>query len=388
MHERWLILAVLTLARTAIGFQFQSVVAAAPEMIDRFQLSYTLLGTLIGLYLFPGILVALPGGLLARRFGDKRIVCWGVAAMVAGGAIMAFADNLIPLFAGRILSGAGGVLFNVVVTKMVADWFAGREIGTAFGIMLPSWPLGMAIGLLTLPPLTAATSWQAVMFVPAAVSAVALVLIAVLYRSPPTSSPAPTRLEFGLTRRETALATSAGLVWTFYNAAYIIVLAFGPAFVMAFGHDSQAATAIVSIASWTVIPAVPLFALIAERLGRANLVMHAGFLLSLAAIALIADGHPSVAMFALVGVLCGVPPGSIMALPAQASRPQYLAVAIGIYFTCYYAGMGALPALAGLARDLTGSTAAPLWFAAAVMGASNLMLLLFRWLQARTPAPR
>jgi len=72
MYERWLILAVLTFARTVMGFQFQSVAAVSSYLIDQYQMSYAVLGTLIGLYLFPGTAVAIPGGLLAQRFGDKR----------------------------------------------------------------------------------------------------------------------------------------------------------------------------------------------------------------------------------------------------------------------------------------------------------------------------
>ena len=48
---RWLILAVLTFARTAMGFQFQSVAAVSPFLLDRFHISYAALGSLIGLYL-------------------------------------------------------------------------------------------------------------------------------------------------------------------------------------------------------------------------------------------------------------------------------------------------------------------------------------------------
>lgn len=47
-----------------------------------------------------------------------------------------------------------------------------------------------------------------------------------------------------------------------------------------------------------------------------------------------------------------------MALPAQAVRPENRSVGMGVYFTFYYAGMALLPALAGLARDLTDSPAA------------------------------
>src|SRR5262245_57627961 len=67
--ERWLILAILTFARTVMGFQFQSVAAISPFLIDQLHMSYAALGTLIGLYLLPGAAVAIPGGVLAQRFG-------------------------------------------------------------------------------------------------------------------------------------------------------------------------------------------------------------------------------------------------------------------------------------------------------------------------------
>jgi MFS family permease len=62
---------------------------------------------LIGLYVLPGIAVALPGGVLAQRYGDKRIVCVGLAGMIVGGSLMGLASNLPLLQMGRVLSGAG-----------------------------------------------------------------------------------------------------------------------------------------------------------------------------------------------------------------------------------------------------------------------------------------
>src|SRR5262249_54301463 len=141
MHERWLILAVLTFARTAMGFQFQSVAAVSSPLIDAFHLSYAALGTLIALYLAPGFAVALPGGLLGQRFGDQRIVCLGLAAMAAGGALMGMGDSATTLNIGRVLSGTGAVLLNVLLAKMVTDWFAGRELVVALGTLISSWPL-------------------------------------------------------------------------------------------------------------------------------------------------------------------------------------------------------------------------------------------------------
>jgi MFS family permease len=383
MRERWLILAALTFARTAIGFQFQSVAAVSPSLVDQFQLSYAALGTLVGLYLLPGFAVAVPGGVLAQRFGDKRIVCVGLAAMTVGGALMGVADGSTTLGIGRILSGAGAVVLNVLLTKMVTDWFEGRELVTALGILLSSWPLGIAVALMVLPGLASTLSWPAAMLVPAVTSAAALVLVAAAYRTPALAETKGGTLRFELTGHEVGLATLAGLVWTFYNVGFIAVLAFAPDFLVASGATATAANVVVSVVGWVIIPALPLGAWLAQRIGRTDAVMLGSFLLAAAAIWCIARLGPSIALFAALGLIFGPPGGLIMALPGEAARVERRAVAMGVYYTCYYIGMGVLPALAGYARDATGDPAAPLWFAGTMLIAAGLALLAFRLVQSR-----
>ena len=82
MRKIWLILAVLTLARTTMGFQFQSIAALGPMLTSASLVSYTQLGVLIGVYLLPGAFIAIPGGWLGKRFGDKRVVLAGLAMMM------------------------------------------------------------------------------------------------------------------------------------------------------------------------------------------------------------------------------------------------------------------------------------------------------------------
>jgi nitrate/nitrite transporter NarK len=43
-------------------------------------LSYAQLGTLMGFYLLPGAFLALPGGMLGARFGDRATVSWPSAS--------------------------------------------------------------------------------------------------------------------------------------------------------------------------------------------------------------------------------------------------------------------------------------------------------------------
>jgi predicted MFS family arabinose efflux permease len=119
VDKRWFILAVLFLARTAMGFQFQSGAALSSSVIADFSIDYTQLGLLIGFYLLPGIVIAYPGGLLGQYFGDKRIAVIGMALMVAGGLSTATGEYPVVLV-GRLISGVGAVLLNVLLTKMCA----------------------------------------------------------------------------------------------------------------------------------------------------------------------------------------------------------------------------------------------------------------------------
>jgi MFS family permease len=183
--QRWVILAVLFLARTAMGFQFQAVAALSSFVIVDLGIDYAKLGLLIGLYLLPGVVIAYPGGLLGRYFGDKRTVMVGLALMVAGGLLTMSGSNYPSILAGRLVSGVGAVLLNVLLTKMTIDWFIGREIGTALALLVSSWPIGIGIALVTLPWIAVHGSVAIAFGSTGAAAALVLIAIAILYRAPP-----------------------------------------------------------------------------------------------------------------------------------------------------------------------------------------------------------
>ena len=117
----------------------------------KFGVSLADIGILIGLYFTPGMALALPGGAIGQKFGDKAAVACALALMLIGELAMVASEQWGWQIAGRLVAGSGGVLLNVLMTKMVTDWFAGREIATAMAIFVNSWPAGIAISLLILP---------------------------------------------------------------------------------------------------------------------------------------------------------------------------------------------------------------------------------------------
>lgn len=100
-------LIVLVAARLALGLSFQSAGGAAPFLAPAFGASLADIGTLVGLFMLPGVLLALPAGSLGARFGDKAVVLAGLAAMVVGQVASGLAEGWGVLSAGRALTGRG-----------------------------------------------------------------------------------------------------------------------------------------------------------------------------------------------------------------------------------------------------------------------------------------
>ena len=70
--KRWFILGALFLARTAMGFQFQSVVGVSSFLRADLGIGLGDLGVLVGAFMLPGILGSLPGGTLGVRIGESE----------------------------------------------------------------------------------------------------------------------------------------------------------------------------------------------------------------------------------------------------------------------------------------------------------------------------
>jgi MFS family permease len=376
--NRWFILGALFLARTAMGFQFQSVVGVSSFLNADLGIGLGDLGVLVGAYMLPGIVVALPGGTLGKRFGEKRIAVVGLLLMTVGGALTAVAGDFAMAALGRVISGAGAVVLNVLLTGMVAEWFARDRLVTAMAILVTSWPAGIGIALVTGPSVAAAAGWPAMMWLSAAASLVACALVAAVYRRPeavPESAAEDVRGR--LTARDFWLASWSGQVWALYNVGYILVVSFMPALMFADGASPTTAGLVTSLATWILIITVPLGGLLIDRIGHNVAIMQLSFAVMAVAMAATAVIPAALAIVVVVGLFAGPSAGAIMALPAGVLRAAVRTTGMGIYFTWYYVAMAVLPPFAGWLGDSTGVVSAPLVFGSAVMVAAMASLVVF-----------
>ena len=390
IKNRWVILSILFTVRTVMGIQFQSVASVSPYLINDLGIDYTRLGVLIGLYHLPGVVLAFPGGLLGKRFGDKRVVMSGLALMAIGGLIMGATDSYALCVTGRLLSGFGGILLNVLLTKMIADWFAGREIITAMAILVSSWPFGISLGLISLGNLATVSSWQLVMYSTAGACLVALALVAAFYRMPPAVNEkretGPVGVKFA--GRELCLVILAAFIWMLFNVGFIILPSFGPALLTTLGYTVAAAGSLVSMVTWIIVFSVQLGGYISEKMSRPNIILVTCFVgISLGMFLLPYGTHP-IALFLWLGLIFGPPAGIIMALPAEVLQPENRAAGMGLFYSFHYGGMMALTSLAGFSRDLTQKAGTPILFGGLLLIIAIIVLVIFRTLQAHVkPIP-
>ncbi len=381
MRSRWTMLAVLFVARAAMAFQFQSVASAAPQFSQELGASLADIGLLIGLYFAPGAALAWPGGAIGRRFGDKPTVVAGLLMMLAGELSMAASTSWSVQMAGRLVAGTGGVLVNVLMTKMLADWFTGREIATAMAVFVNSWPVGIAVSLMMLPAIGATFGLHAVDLTVAGLVVIGIGLVAFAYRAP--EAPASGDGERGTLNPQMICAViAAGSIWCLYNIGFAMIFSFGPSMLVARGWSGTAAGSTISIVLWLAALSVPFGGFLADRSKLGEAILIGGCIVFALLVLALSRAGPVLTIVIALGLVCGLPAGAMMSLPAGVLEQKTRPIGMGIFYTVYYAGMLVAPAIAGKLSTTAGAASAALDFGAMAILLCPVILWLFRHIAA------
>ncbi|WP_434623060.1 MFS transporter [Azospirillum sp. B2RO_4] len=387
---RWFILAILFIARTCMALEFQMLGALMPFARLDLNSDYAAMGQLMGLFMLPGIVMALPAGMLSSRFGLKRLAVFSLLLLAGGSALFSVSHDYGTALAGRLLGGAGNAVLSVLVSAMVAEWFRDRELSTALSIVFISWQFGLAVALALFPAIAEAASWRWACHLTTLVCLTVAVLVGLTYRSPSGTvvarrSMPSLRL---ILRRQSILPTLAGIIWTAYNVGQVIFLTYAPALLASTGMSVTEASGTVSLTVWVTMATMPLGGLLTDRFRWPLLPVAVGSLGAAAAGTAFSLGAPPVASCIIAGLFLGLPAGGILALPARHADPADTAWSLGWFMTVFYILMTLIQMMAGLIRDRTGSDLVTVEFGCALLALVAIGLIPFELARrALRPSP-
>ena len=285
--------------------------------------------------------------------------------------------------AGRLIAGGGAVLLSVSLTKMLTDWFAGKEIATAMAIFITSWPAGVATSLLTLPTIGTAYGVSAVYLSISALIGVGILLLAVGYRSPSMAAASPSATS-RLDRNTLFAVIIAGLMWGVFNIGFTMVFSFGPTLLVERGWSITAAGSAISIVLWLAALSGIAGGLLADWTERPQAVLVIGCVLFALLMLVLPRSAAVIPVVIAIGAISALPAGPIMSLPARVLQPETRAIGMGIFFTVFYVVMMLGPAIAGAIAKWTGSAAAAFDFGTVALLACPVLL----WGLSRIAPPR
>ncbi len=110
-----------------------SVTPAFPIIMHAFHISTQEVGLLITIFTLPGVLFAPVVGMVADRYGRKRVLVPSLLLFAFAGCSCAFAPSFHVLLILRFVQGVGGAALTALNNTLIGDLYSGRTRAEAIG---------------------------------------------------------------------------------------------------------------------------------------------------------------------------------------------------------------------------------------------------------------
>jgi predicted MFS family arabinose efflux permease len=172
------VLAMMAIQASSLGFS-----PLIPFMEEAWGMSYTQVGTFTGLYGLVALLMSVPAGLLAKRFGEKGVLRAGLVLAGLGLAMVAYAQDYEQGFTARAVWLIGYRLAFICVVTAVAITVPAAHRGNAMGLLGALTALATILGSTFSSRMVTAFGWRWSMLGFGALSLVAAIYFSFSYRT-------------------------------------------------------------------------------------------------------------------------------------------------------------------------------------------------------------
>ena len=389
MTNRWAVLALIMAAQVMANVGPLGIPSIAPLIREDLGLSVTQAGSFLSAYYIGPVLISLPAGWLADRWGVRGAMILGQGLIAVGLFAAAAAPSFAFLVVILVLSGAGYGVLNPTTTKAGMAWFPPHQRATVIGLKQIGLPGGGALGALMMPPLALAFGWRVAVAFSAAVVAGLALLTWALYRDlpePAPAGPARTRSSFWtvLANRDLWLVGVSTLIFAGVQTVFL-------SFLVLYLRDVVELPLVVAAkylvaAQASGVAGRVLFGLLSDRIfGRQRrIVLAIAGLGSIACAVLLTGIAPGTGPALLVPLAAGVGffgvgwNGVQHTLMAELAGPRAAGTAVGLGLAISSLGVTVCPPVFGLLVERVGGYGFAWGTLAAGMVAALLLLIPVR----------
>ena len=261
------VVAMMAIQASSLGFS-----PLIPFMKETWGMSYTQMGTFTGLYGIVALIMSLPAGLLAKRYGEKAVLSVGLLLATVGLILVAVAESYLQGLVARTLWLIGYRLAFISVVTAVAVTVPTRWRGNAMGLVGALTALATIMGSGFSSHMQMSVGWRLSMVGFAAVTLIAAVYFMYFYRPSQPSGVRPTTARPGQAGLFSAFKIP--IVWTIpllglANAGGFAATFFVPSVVRAEFHGGPAMSSTIIAAAYSLAIVVnPLCGWLADRIDR------------------------------------------------------------------------------------------------------------------------
>jgi len=393
IRYRWIILLLAYLCVLEFAFTLQSVPAILTSIIEELGLSHAEAGSLMSLFALPMIFLGVLSGSLCDRLGSFKIGSLSLIILIVGTLVFAVSGTFLCAALARAVAGIGAATTSIVAAQIVCQWFTGREVGTAMGILNTAMPLGTIISLASFGKLAHSSSWRVPILITAIMGAVALAAFMTLYKQPSnlrqeTRSHRKENVAGLLSRIVNAggLIWLVGVCWMWFNAAAISFLTFAQDFLMGKGYSVGSGGFLAGLLMWGSLALSPIVGRLVDKVSNNDVFIGIGGIGMAGAFYFISRSANVVFPILVLAVAAAFVPASVYSLPSKILAPENFGLGFGVLSTASSVGMVFAPYAAGLIRDKTKSYELSFIFLSllAVLMTTTALILRITMVKTRT----
>jgi predicted MFS family arabinose efflux permease len=380
------LIAMFALQLSNLGFS-----PLLPSIQQEFGMSYTQLGLFAGLYGLLAMLLSVPAGVSARRFGEKRVLGIGLLGVAAGSVLLGEARSFESALAFRGLTIFGYRFAFVSVLIAVALTAPASLRGRTMGVLGATSALASVVGAPLGGALVGEFGWRLAILGYAAMAVLGATVFWLFYRPTSEDSKSVGHSVHGAASRSAFLSPVVwmlALVVGLGGFGQFTVTYFVPSVVKAlYGLDATAAGVIISTGYLTAIVVNLGVGLLADRFNKLVVLGAVFILLAVASASLAVESLLifRVATATVIGL--GFTAANQLYGLAGAVMPRHEAghamgvVSLGAGLFGYFG-----PQMLGILRDRTGSFAAGFYMVAVCdVITLTLIAVLYRMTRGVTP---